>query len=82
MAATQSAYLSGVTRITSSSVGGAIGPLAGGVVLEFFWWGAVFLLAAPMMALLLVLRPWFLLEYRDPDAGRPDLASATLSLIA
>src|ERR671914_359964 len=66
--------------ITSFSVGGAIGPLAGGVVLEFFWWGAVFLMAVPVMALLLVLAPRFLPEYRDPDAGRPDLASAALSL--
>jgi MFS transporter, DHA2 family, multidrug resistance protein len=68
--------------ITSFSVGGAIGPLAGGVVLEFFWWGAVFLLAVPVMALLLILGPRFLPEYRDPDAGRPDLSSAVLSLAA
>jgi MFS transporter, DHA2 family, multidrug resistance protein len=68
--------------ITSFSVGGAIGPLAGGVVLEFFWWGAVFLLAVPVMALLLMLGPRFLPEYRDPNAGRPDLASAALSLAA
>jgi MFS transporter, DHA2 family, multidrug resistance protein len=68
--------------ITSFSVGGAIGPLAGGVVLEFFWWGAVFLLAVPVMALLLILGPRFLPEYRDPNAGRPDLVSAALSLAA
>src|ERR671914_791318 len=68
--------------ITSFSVGGAIGPLAGGVVLEFFWWGAVFLLAVPVMALLLILAPRFLPEYRDPNAGRPDIASAFLSLAA
>ena len=29
--------------ITSYSVGGAIGPLVGGVLLEYFWWGSVFL---------------------------------------
>src|ERR687896_286301 len=68
--------------ITSFSVGGAIGPLAGGVVLEFFWWGAVFLLAVPGIAVLLILGPRFLPEYRDPQAGRPDLASAALSLAA
>src|SRR3989337_2907199 len=33
--------------ITSFSVGAAIGPVLGGLVLEFFWWGAVFLLAVP-----------------------------------
>src|SRR5918997_792609 len=66
--------------ITSFSVGGAIGPLAGGGGLEFFSWGAGVLLALPVMAVLLVLGPKFLPEYRDPSAGRPDLASAALSL--
>src|SRR5918995_816618 len=51
--------------ITSFSVGAAIGPLLGGLVLEFFWWGAAFLLAVPVMAFLLILGPRFLPEYRD-----------------
>jgi DHA2 family multidrug resistance protein-like MFS transporter len=68
--------------ITSFSVGAAIGPLLGGVVLEFFWWGAVFLLAVPVMVLLLALGPVLLPEYRDPDAGRPDLVSAAMSIAA
>ncbi|HEX2030174.1 MAG TPA: MFS transporter, partial [Actinomycetota bacterium] len=68
--------------ITSFSVGAAIGPLLGGLVLEAFWWGAAFLLAVPVMALLLLLGPRLLPEYRDPTAGRPDLASAALSLAA
>jgi DHA2 family multidrug resistance protein-like MFS transporter len=66
--------------ITSFSAGAAIGPLLGGVVLEFFWWGAVFLLAVPVMVLLLVLGPKLLPEYRDPNPGRPDLVSAAVSL--
>jgi MFS transporter, DHA2 family, multidrug resistance protein len=68
--------------ITSFSVGAVIGPPLGGVLLEFFWWGAVFLLAVPVMALLLVLGPILLPEYRDPEAGRLDLVSAALSLAA
>ena len=40
--------------ITSFSVGGAIGPLVGGVLLEYFWWGSVFLLSVPVMVLLLI----------------------------
>ena len=68
--------------ITSFSAGGAIGPLAGGVLLERYWWGSVFLLAVPVMALLLVAGPMLLPEYRDPRAGRLDLASAGLSLAA
>jgi DHA2 family multidrug resistance protein-like MFS transporter len=68
--------------ITAYSLGGAFGPLLGGLLLEFFWWGSVFLLALPVMALLLVLGPLLLPEFRDPDAGRPDLLSAGLSLVA
>ena len=68
--------------ITSFSVGGAIGPLLGGVLLEWFWWGSVFLLAVPVMALLLVLGPLLLPEFRDPRAGRLDLVSAALSMAA
>jgi len=68
--------------ITAYSLGGALGPLLGGVLLEFFWWGSVFLLAVPVMALLLVLGPVVLPEFRDPEAGRPDLLSAALSLVA
>jgi DHA2 family multidrug resistance protein-like MFS transporter len=68
--------------ITSYSVGGAIGPLVGGVLLEYFWWGSVFLIAVPVMALLLAVGPVLLPEYRDPAAGRPDLLSAALSLAA
>jgi DHA2 family multidrug resistance protein-like MFS transporter len=68
--------------ITSFSAGGAIGPVLGGVLLERFWWGSVFLLAVPVMALLLVLGPRVLPEYRAPGAGRLDLASAALLLAA
>ena len=68
--------------ITAYSVGAAIGPLIGGVLLEYFWWGSVFLISVPVMALLLAVGPALLPEYRDPDAGRPDLTSAALSLTA
>jgi MFS transporter, DHA2 family, multidrug resistance protein len=68
--------------IGSYSAGGALGPLLGGVVLAHFWWGAVFLLAVPVMALLLVLGPLLLPEFRDPNAGRLDLRSAALSMAA
>jgi len=68
--------------ITSFAVGGAVGPLVGGVLLEWFWWGSVFLVAVPVMALLLVLGPRLLPEFRDPAAGRLDLGSAALSLAA
>jgi MFS transporter, DHA2 family, multidrug resistance protein len=68
--------------VTSFSTGAAIGPLIGGVLLERFAWGSVFLLAVPVMALLLVIGPRLLPEYKDPNPGRLDLTSAALSLIA
>ncbi|WP_020574206.1 MFS transporter [Actinopolymorpha alba] len=61
-------------------VGSALGPVIGGAMLESLWWGSVFWLGAPVMALLLVLGPVLLPEYRDPAAGRIDLASVVLSL--
>jgi MFS transporter, DHA2 family, multidrug resistance protein len=66
--------------VTSYSVGAAIGPLLGGIVLEYFWWGAVFLLGVPVMVLLLAIGPRLLTEFRDAQAGRLDFPSATLSL--
>jgi DHA2 family multidrug resistance protein-like MFS transporter len=68
--------------ITSFSTGAAVGPLIGGLLLERFWWGSVFLPALPVMALLIVVGPRLLPEYRDPDAGRLDVASAAISLVA
>ena len=68
--------------ITSYSAGGAIGPVLGGVLLDHFWWGSVFLAGVPVMVLLLVVGPVLLPEFRDPNAGRLDLFSAALSLVA
>lgn len=61
-------------------VGGALGPLVGGVMLEHFWWGSVFLLNVPVMIALLVLAPVLLPEFKDPAAGTLDILSALLSL--
>src|SRR5258706_13164824 len=68
--------------ITSFSAGAVIGPLVGGLLLEYFWWGSVFLIAVPVMVLLLLLAPIWLPEFKDPVATRMDLTSATLSLAA
>lgn len=68
--------------IASFSSGAAIGPLLGGVLLEYFWWGSVFLLNVPVMLLLLVAAPLLLPEARDPGAQSPDFLSAALSMIA
>ena len=68
--------------IGAFSAGSAIGPILGGLLLEFFWWGSVFLLAVPVMVALLLLGPRLLPEARDPASGRLDLASAAMSIVA
>ncbi|WP_027346818.1 MFS transporter [Hamadaea tsunoensis] len=60
----------------------ALGPIVSGLLLEHFWWGSVFLINIPAMVLLLALAPVLLPEYRNPAAGRFDLAGAVLSIVA
>jgi DHA2 family multidrug resistance protein-like MFS transporter len=68
--------------VASFSAGGALGPVVGGIILANFWWGAVFLVAVPIMIALLILGPLLLPEYKAPHAGRLDLLSAALAMIA
>lgn len=68
--------------VSGFSVGSALGPLIGGLLLENFWWGSVFLLGVPVMVVLLVMGPTLLPEHRDPHPGRFDLSSAGMSLSA
>lgn len=62
--------------------GGAVGPLVGGALLEFFWWGSVFLINVPVIALIVVLGVWLLPESRNPNAVKIDVLSALLSVLA
>ena len=68
--------------MTSFLAGTALGPLVGGLLLEWFWWGSVFLLGVPVMALLLIVGPAVLPEAKDADAPQIDLLSVVLSLAA
>ncbi|MGP3974011.1 MFS transporter [Streptomyces sp. 8N114] len=67
---------------TCQFAGGAFGPVLAGFLLQHFWWGSVFLAAVPAMALLLLAGPILLPEFRSEQAGRLDLASVGLSLVA
>jgi DHA2 family multidrug resistance protein-like MFS transporter len=67
---------------SSFSGGIALGPLMGGGLLEHFWWGSVFMVNVVVMALVLLLAPMLLPEFRNRSAGRLDLTSVTLSLAA
>jgi len=66
----------------SFALGGVLAPVIAGLLLQAFWWGSVFLVAVPLMALLVVLGPVLLPEFRDPGAARVDALSAGLSLLA
>ncbi|MFI8513244.1 MFS transporter [Streptomyces sp. NPDC085460] len=68
--------------VTALSVGLAIGPIVGGVLLAAWWWGSVFLIGLPVMLIALVAAPVLLPEYRDPAAGRTDVPSVALFLFA
>ncbi|MGB8818347.1 MAG: MFS transporter [Rhizobiaceae bacterium] len=67
---------------TAFSVGGLIGPVIGGVLLQYFHWGSVFLINVPIMAALLASAPFLLPEYHNEQAGKLDLVSVALSLMA
>jgi DHA2 family multidrug resistance protein-like MFS transporter len=63
------------------SGGAALGPIAGGWLVEHFWWGAVLLVAVPIILPLLLLGPALIPESRDPSPGRVDVPSVILSLL-
>ncbi|TDX79541.1 DHA2 family multidrug resistance protein-like MFS transporter [Neorhizobium sp. R1-B] len=65
---------------TAFALGGLIGPLLGGFLLQYFHWGAVFLINIPVMLILLVVAPILLPEYKSPDGAKLDLLSVLLSL--
>jgi DHA2 family multidrug resistance protein-like MFS transporter len=62
------------------TVGGAVGPLLGGMLLEFFWWGSVFLINTPPMVLLLLVGRSLLPERRERTAAGLDVPSVALSV--
>ncbi|MEU8651092.1 MFS transporter [Streptomyces sp. NPDC048737] len=65
----------------TASAGTAVGPIAGGFLLEHFWWGSVFLINLPVMAVLVVVGVRTLPESRNPDPGPWDLTGVALSLV-
>ncbi len=67
--------------ITSFSLGGALGPVLGGIILEHYGWGSVFLVAIPVMILLIITGPLLLPEYKNPEPGKIDIPSTLISLV-
>lgn len=64
-----------------SGLGAAIGPLAGGFLLEHFSWHAAFLINVPLMLAALVAALFILPESRVANPGRWDAIAALLSLV-
>ncbi len=62
------------------TVGGAIGPVLGGALLEFFWWGSVFLINVPPIVLLVIGGKFLLPERAERNRARIDLVSVGLSV--
>ncbi|WP_250548246.1 MFS transporter [Pseudomonas hormoni] len=67
---------------TTLTVGSALGPLVGGVLLEFFSWGSIFLLAVPVLVPLLILGPVLLPESERDASGPLDPVSILQSMVA
>jgi EmrB/QacA subfamily drug resistance transporter len=63
-----------------SAIGIAIGPIAGGVLLEHFWWGSVFLVNVPVVTFALVAGYLLVPDSRDPAAGKLDPFGSILSI--
>ncbi|HLU96891.1 MAG TPA: MFS transporter, partial [Thermobifida alba] len=63
-----------------SSLGMAVGPIVGGLLLENFSWPAAFLVNVPLMVAGLVAGLVLLPEVRDPSPGRWDAVATVLSM--
>jgi len=70
----------------SAGVGVALGPIAGGWLLERYWWGSIFLFMVPVAAVVGLLVAWRVPTSRDPRTPPVDwrgfaLSTAGMSLI-
>jgi EmrB/QacA subfamily drug resistance transporter len=63
----------------TAGLGVALGPVAGGVLLDRFWWGSIFVVNVPLCAIAIVVGRRVVPESRDPAVRRLDWAGAALS---
>src|SRR5689334_15326646 len=64
----------------TASIGVGLGPLFGGLLLEYFDWYSVFLVNVPVAAVAFVAGMRLVPESRDPNPGRFDVPGALLSI--
>jgi EmrB/QacA subfamily drug resistance transporter len=63
-----------------AGVGVAIGPIAGGLLLQHFWWGSVFLINVPIVVAGMAAAAFLVPNSADPGAPRLDPVGAALSI--
>jgi MFS transporter, DHA2 family, multidrug resistance protein len=68
--------------IWASAVGVAIavGPIAGGLLLDHFWWGSVFLINVPLTAIGIIAIYAIVPESKSPNPGKIDYLGVLLSI--
>ncbi|MER6050350.1 MFS transporter [Streptomyces sp. NPDC001793] len=59
----------------------AIGPIAGGLLLDHFWWGSVFLVNVPIVLIALAVMVILVPDSKDPAPGRLDPVGVLLSVV-
>ncbi|TBO57555.1 DHA2 family efflux MFS transporter permease subunit [Streptomyces kasugaensis] len=59
----------------------AIGPIAGGLLLDHFWWGSVFLVNVPIVLIALTAMILLVPDSKDPSPGRLDPFGVLLSVV-
>jgi len=64
-----------------AGVGIAVGPIAGGLLLQHFWWGSVFLINVPVIVVGMIAAALLVPNSADPAAPRLDLVGAFLSTV-
>ncbi len=63
-----------------SGLGVALGPITGGLLLDYFSWQSVFLVNVPIVIAALFFGKLLIPESRDPEAPRIDVVGAVLSI--
>ncbi|MFD5737984.1 DHA2 family efflux MFS transporter permease subunit [Streptomyces sioyaensis] len=59
----------------------AVGPIAGGLLLDHFWWGSVFMINAPIVVISLIAMLILVPDSKDPRPGRLDPIGVLLSIV-
>jgi DHA2 family multidrug resistance protein-like MFS transporter len=65
----------------SFALGGIVGPLIGGLLIEAVSWRAVFAVTPPAMLILLIFGPLTLPEYRSVTARRVDVLGVSMAIV-